>query len=142
MKLTDRQKQFIEVYRKYAGNVNLICKELGMTPAGVQSYLQTDKVKEELNKSIQIAREKIERATPYLIDKAIELVNSENVSDKVKSQIINSLLEKGGIITQKNSTVSININTEISDRARKLFADSLPTLTVETPVTMRVSDNS
>ena len=99
MKLTDRQKVFIEVYRKYAGNVNLICKELGMTPAGVQSYLQTDKVKEELNKSIQIAREKIESATPYLIDKAIEMVNSDKVSDKVKSQIINSLLEKGGIVT-------------------------------------------
>lgn len=35
---------------------------------------------------------------PYLIDKAISMVNDENVSDKTKSTLISSLLDRGGLV--------------------------------------------
>ena len=141
LKLTDKQKNFIKVYRKYAGNLDLVCKELSISTAGAQKYLSQDKVKEELNKSIQITRQKIDVALPYLIDVAINMINSENVSEKVKSQLVNSLLDRGGIVQPKSPSLSININTEISERARKIFSESLPTLTDASPVTISVSDN-
>ena len=140
--LTEGQKNFIEVYRKHAGNIDKVCKELGITSRSVERYLSEDKVKEQLNKSIEIARKKITDSLPFLVDKAINMINSEKTSEKVKAQLINSLMDKGGLITPKNPTVSININTEISDRARQLLASSLPTLTDGNPVIMRLSDNS
>lgn len=126
MKLTERQEKFIEVYRKHGGNINKVCEEMGITTAGVNQYLSQDKVKEQLNKSVQIAREKIEAALPAIIDKAINMINSEDVSDKVKSQLMNSLLDRGGLVSPKNPPISININTEISERARTLLAQTMP----------------
>lgn len=52
-----------------------------------------------------------------LLDKAVELIQSDKTSEKVKSTLILGLMDRAGII-QKAPTVSININTEISDRAR------------------------
>ncbi len=123
--LTERQSEFIKVYRKYAGDIQKVSTELNISPVMINKYLQNDKVKEQLNKSIQIARESIEVATPYLINKAMEMINSDEVSEKVKAQLLNSLLDRSGLVTPKQPTVSININTEISDRARTLLAQSM-----------------
>lgn len=54
------------------------------------------------------------------------MINSDEVSDKVKSQLMNSLLDRGGLVSPKNPPISININTEISERARTLLAQTLP----------------
>lgn len=123
--LTDKQCEFIKVYRKHGGNIQKVCNELNITTAGVNKYLQNEKVKEQLSRSIQIARESIEVATPYLINKAMEMINSDEVSEKVKAQLLNSLLDRSGLVTPKQPSVSININTEISDRARTLLAQTL-----------------
>lgn len=123
--LTERQSEFIKVYRKHGGNLQKVCSELNITSAGVQKYLQNAIVKEQLNRSIEIARQSIEVSTPYLIDKAMEMINSDEVSEKVKAQLLNSLLDRSGLVTPKQPTVSININTEISDRARTLLAQSM-----------------
>ena len=123
--LTERQSEFVRVYRKYGGNLQKVCSDLNITPKGVDKYLQNQQVKEQLNRSIEIARQSIEVATPYLIDKAMEMINSDEVGDKVKSQLLNSLLDRSGLVTPKQPTVSININTEISDRARTLLAQSM-----------------
>ena len=63
---------------------------------------------------------------PAIIDKAINMINSDEVSDKVKSQLMNSLLDRGGLVSPKNPPINININTEISERARTLLAQTLP----------------
>ncbi len=123
--LTDRQSEFINVYRKYGGNIQKVSMELNISPVVISKMLQNEKVKEQLNRSIQIAREKIETATPYLVDKAIDMINSDRINDKVKAQLLNSLLDRGGINAPKQPSVSININTEISDRARTLLAQSM-----------------
>lgn len=83
--LTEGQKRFLEVYRKHGGNIDKTCKELDITARSVERYLSEDKVKEQLNKSIQIAREKIQAAMPSLIDKALSMINSEKTSEKVKA---------------------------------------------------------
>lgn len=64
---------------------------------------------------------------PYLIDKAISMVNDENVSDRTKSTLISSLLDRGGLVQPKTPAVQINLNTEISDRARQLLAQKVET---------------
>ena len=123
--LTEKQSEFIKVYRKYGGDIQKVCSELNITPKGVDRYLQNEMVKEQLSKSIELARQAIETATPYLVNKALEMVNDDKVGEKVKAQLLNSLLDRSGLVTPKQPTVSININTEISDRARTLLAQSM-----------------
>lgn len=65
-----------------------------------------------------------------LLDKAVELIQSDKTSEKVKSTLILGLMDRAGII-QKAPTVSININTEISDRARQILSQTLPASTGE-----------
>ena len=123
--LTEKQSEFVKVYRKYGGDIQKVSTDLNISPIGVEKYLQNENVKEQLNRSIEIARQSIEVATPYLINKAMEMINSDEVSEKVKAQLLNSLLDRSGLVTPKQPTVSININTEISDRARTLLAQSM-----------------
>ena len=123
--LTERQSEFIKVYRKFGGDIQKVSTELNISPKGVEKYLQNQQVKEQLNRSIEIARQSIEVATPYLINKAMEMINSNEVGEKVKAQLLNSLLDRSGLVTPKQPIVSININTEISDRARTLLAQSM-----------------
>ena len=123
--LTEKQNEFIQVYRKNCGDIHKTSMELQISPKMIEKYLQNETVKEQLNRSIQIAREKIETATPYLVDLAMEMIQSENVGDKIRAQLLNSLLDRGGVNAPKEPSVSININTEISDRARTLLAQSM-----------------
>lgn len=123
--LTEKQKIFIESYRKHAGNATNVCSELNIGIVSFNKYLRQPSVIEQLNKSLQISREKIQAAMPYLIDKAISMVNDENVSDRTKSTLISSLLDRGGLVQPKAPAVQINLNTEISDRARQLLAQKV-----------------
>ena len=123
--LTEKQSEFINVYRKYGGDIQKVSRELNISTVMITKYLQNEKVKEQLNRSIQLARQKIETATPYLVDVALKMISDESVSEKVKAQLLNSLLDRGGLNAPKQPSVSININTEISDRARSLLAQSL-----------------
>ena len=123
--LTEKQSEFVKIYRKHGGDIQKVCSELNITPKGVDRYLQNEMVKEQLSKSIELARQAIETATPYLVNKALEMVNDDKVGEKVKAQLLNSLLDRSGLVTPKQPTVSININTEISDRARTLLAQSM-----------------
>ena len=131
--LTEKQKNFIDCYRKHAGNPTNVCSELNIGIVSFNKYLRQPSVIEQLNKSLQISRDKINAALPYLIDKAISMVNDKNVSDKTKSTLISSLLDRGGLVQPKSPAVQINLNTEISDRARQLLAQTIekPNPTVE-----------
>lgn len=124
-KLTDRQIEFINCYRKNAGDIVKVSNEMCITPRQVERYLENQFVREQIERSVQLARDKIKMATPYLVDLAMEMVNDENTSDKIRTQLLSTLLDRGGINAPKEPYVSININTEISDRARALLANTL-----------------
>lgn len=102
-------------------------------------------MKEQLNKSLQIARDKITASIPYLVDVAIDLINEEKTSEKTKSYLIGQLLDRGGLVQPKQPAVQISINTEISDRARQLLAQSVQNINEEnvtqSPPTRTVDTN-
>lgn len=129
--LTEKQKEFILSYRRHAGNLQKVQKDLNIGIPAMYNYLNNEKVREQINKSIQECYEKIEAAAPLLIDKAIEMVYDKNVNDKVKTQLINTLLDRGGVVKIQQPQVQININTELSDRAREILANTINT-TAET----------
>lgn len=143
--LTEKQKNFIESYRKNAGNISKVCSELNISDRQFYTYLQMPSVKEQMNKSLQLARDKIQAAIPYLIDVAIDLINEEKTSEKTKSFLIGQLLDRGGLVQPKQPAVQINVNTEISDRARQLLAQSVLNINEEnvtpTPQTRMVDTN-
>ena len=80
-------------------------------------------MKERLSRSVQTAKEQLEAAAPHLVNLAMELVNNEEVSVKVRASLIDSLLDRAGVTAPKAPAVSISINTEISDRARQILAE-------------------
>ena len=129
--LTEIQKNFIDTYRRNAGNISKVCSELGISEREFYRKLQQPCVKEQLNKSLQIARDKITASIPYLVDVAIDLINEEKTSEKTKSYLIGQLLDRGGLVQPKQPAVQISINTEISDRARQLLAQSVQNINEE-----------
>jgi hypothetical protein len=95
--MTDTQTHFCEVYSKYAGDINKICVELNITPSRATRILEHPLVKERIARSVQIARERIEAATPHLVNLALEMVNSDEINPKIKAQLLDSLLDRGGV---------------------------------------------
>jgi len=55
------------------------------------------------------------------------MVYNEDTSEKVRATLINSLLDRAGIIPPKSNFLQINVNTEISDRAREILASTIDT---------------
>lgn len=86
--------------------------------------MSDDRIKEQLGKSLYLARQKIEQATPVLVDMALNMIMDENVGSGIKATLINSLLDRAGITTPKTA-IQVNINTEISDRARQILAQTV-----------------
>lgn len=112
-KLTETQERFCELYARHAGDINKICTALDITPSRATRILEHPLVKERISRSVQIARERIEAATPHLVNLALEMVNDENINPKIKAQLLDSLLDRGGVSAPKAPLVSISLNTEI-----------------------------
>lgn len=125
--LSDVQKNFIKLYRQTGGDIEKVAKGLYLSERQVYNIMNNKKVKEHLNKSIYETRQKLEAAAPALVEKALEMVYSDYTSDKVKTTLINSLLDRAGILAPQQNLVQININTEISDRAREILANTIDT---------------
>ena len=102
---------------------------MGLSANYCEKLLGMNTVKEQLLKSQQDTREKLSIATPFLLDKALQMINDSKTSEKVKSSLILGLLDRGGITIPKESPVTLNINTTISDRARQLLSESLTDVT-------------
>lgn len=57
------------------------------------------------------------------------MVNDETLNPKVRSSLIDSLLDRAGVEQPKTPPIQININTQIADRARAILAEKLNTPT-------------
>ena len=125
MVLTSNEKEFISNYRKHGGDIEKVCSIMGMSHSAANRLLNKKPVREELNRSLFLARQKIEQATPYLVDKCLEMINDSDINEKVKAQLLNSLLDRSGIVAPKNTNIQVNINTEIADRAREIMAQTI-----------------
>ena len=104
-KLSKRQKDFVRTYRKYAGDLIRTASDLGLSVNYCERLLGMSSVKEQLLKSQQDTREKLSLATPYLLDKALQMIDDSKTSEKVKSTLILGLLDRGGIVAPKEAPV-------------------------------------
>lgn len=125
--LTEKQLEFCRNYEKYGGNVYSLCRIKGYTIGSVNKMLENPRVSEYLSSTSEQARESISKALPYLVEKALSMIGDDKVGDNVKASLINSLLDRGGITAPKSPLINVNINTEISDRARQLLAEKIQT---------------
>ena len=100
-KLTETQERFCELYAKHAGNISKICLEMDITMPRACQYLEHPLVKERISRSVQIARERIEAATPHLVNLALEMVNDHDLNPKIRAQLLDSLLDRGGVSQPK-----------------------------------------
>lgn len=96
-KMTDNQVRFCELYAKHAGDIAKICMEMNITSSRATQILTNPLVKERLSRSVQIARERIEAATPHLVNLALEMVNDPDINPKIKASLLDSLLDRGGV---------------------------------------------
>jgi hypothetical protein len=135
--LTRAQQDFVVAYEKNAGNINRTCQELNITTGRAAAIMQNPLVKERLSRSVEVAKERLTTAAPHLVNLALELVNDDEVSVKVRATLLANLLDRAGVSAPKEPAVQININTQIADRARQLLAEKVgkgavqPTLVVE-----------
>ena len=124
--LSNRQRDFIRIYRKNAGDLIKTASEMGLSANYCEKLLGMNSVKEQLLRSQIETKEKLSLATPFLLEKALQMIDDTKTSEKVKSTLILGLLDRGGICAPKQPPVEISINTAISDRARQLLSESLP----------------
>jgi len=96
-KLTETQENFCELYARHAGDINKICISLHITPSRATQILEHPLVKERIARSVERARQKIEAATPHLVNLALEMVNDPDLNPKIKASLLDSLLDRAGV---------------------------------------------
>lgn len=96
-KLTENQRAFIIEYRKNGCNIEETAKALKTTARQCEAFLKSDLVKEQLLKGSAETAERIKAMTPWILDCAVHLLKTTK-SDKVRMHIIDSLLDRGGVI--------------------------------------------
>lgn len=121
--MTPRQMAFCECYERNAGDLRRVCQSLDITSARAAALMEVPAVKERLARSVDIARQRLEATAPHLVSLALELVNDDNVSVKVRASLLDSLLDRAGVCAPKTPAVSVTINTQIQDRAREILAE-------------------
>lgn len=87
IKLTKRERQFCELYAKYGGNRDLICKDMGIGFKAYDRYMLQGSVKEYLACSLQRARDTLVAALPSITEGLIRMYNSDDTDPKVKVSI-------------------------------------------------------
>lgn len=121
--LTAKQQRFVEEYTRQGGRIDRVARALNLTPRRVRQYIETPVVRNRLAENVDIARRRIESAAPHLVDLALDMVDDEDLSPKVRASLLDSLLDRAGVSQPKEPAVAITINTQISERARQILAE-------------------
>jgi hypothetical protein len=56
--------------------------------------------------------------------------------------IAREILDRAGLVADRNTNINVNINTSISDRARQLLSEKMTIETTAKPVAKRLPDVS
>ncbi len=123
--LTPREQVFLDEYWKAAGDLRKV-EKAGFPPSTIKQIMSVPVVRERLMRSVEVAKETLQNASPHLVNLALQLVNDESVSTKVRASLLDSLLDRAGVSQPKTTgSIQISINTEISDRARKILSERI-----------------
>lgn len=123
--LTKRESEFCRLYSRYAGNINMVCKDMNITVGSARNMLCKPAVKEHLQMALQRSREMIVTGAPEIVKELYRLLYDDRTPVKVKVQIATSLLDRAGLNTPTSQPVQVNINTELVDRARLVLAEKV-----------------
>lgn len=128
--LTAREYKFCKCYEKNFGDLDRTMADMGISIATARRILAQDNVNEYLATSIGRGRERLERAAPAIIDGLLKMFEDVNINSNVRATIGTALLDRAGLNKPTEPCVSININTEIADRARKLLNERISVVEV------------
>jgi len=87
IKLTKKERQFVDNYAKYGGNYTMICNAMSIKARGYEHYMRLPQVKEYLSCSMERAKESLIAAVPHVTDGLIKMYNCDNTDDKIKVMI-------------------------------------------------------
>ena len=143
IKLNKRQRQFVDNYEKYGGNYALVCEAMHIGERQYYQYMQQNAIKEYLACSMQRCKDSIIASLPHIQKSLLEMYNSEQTDDKIKVQIAKEFFDRAGLIYDRNVNINMNINTQITERAKQLLLEKQTAIeTTAKPVTMQVCDTS
>ena len=142
IKLNKKQRKFVDVYAKYGGNYALIMQELKIGIRQFENYMAQVEVKEYLSCAMERTRDSMISALPHIQQGLLEMYNSEQTDPKIKVMIAREILDRAGLVADRNTNINVNINTSISDRARQLLSEKMTIETTAKPVAKRLPDVS
>lgn len=122
--LTPREQEFCDNYSRYAGNLRKVSSAMHITMQVCSNYLDNDRVKEYLGCTLKRSRDALISALPSVIDNMIELIHSDDTPSSTKAQLTIALLDRAGLQPPKGQ-VNINVNTLISEQARRLLSERI-----------------
>lgn len=123
--MTKREKEFVATHQQCGGVQEDIAQMLNISVTTVLSYLNKPRVKAALDNNNARVREYLNASAMYQLRKLEELANDENTPAGIRAGIRQDLLDRAGFSQPKAPQVQVNINTEIADRARLIFAERL-----------------
>lgn len=130
-RLTARQLQFLEAYKKTGGNVPQTAQLMGVSVSLAYHLRANEKVKRELSLIVEKTRERIREGTEKYLNTLHELLDDKQTPSGVRASIAQDLLDRAGLLPPKTPTVQVNINTSINERARNIVAMRLEQDTIE-----------
>ena len=142
IKLTAKQRKFVNTYEEYGGNYALITNELKIGQRMFENYMQQVEVKEYLACAMERTKQSILAALPHIQQELLKMYNCETTDDKIKVMIAKEFMDRCGLLQDKNVNLNVNINTQIADRARQIMIERQSQNTIETtakPVAERLS---
>ena len=142
IRLNKKQRRFVNVYAKYGGNYALIMQELKIGLRQFENYMAQVEVKEYLSCAMERTRESMISALPHIQQGLLEMYNCDDTDPKIKVMIAREILDRAGLVADRNTNINVNINTSISDRARQLFSEKMTIETTAKPVATQVCDVS
>lgn len=145
IRLNKKQKKFCDVYAKYGGNYTLVMQELNIGQRQFEKYMQQVEVKEYLACALERVRKGMVDALPHIQAELLRMYNSDTTEEKLKVEIAKQFMDRAGLFADKSVNLNVNINTQISDRARQIMVEKQHCETIETtaePVIMRLPDVS
>lgn len=145
IKLNKKQQKFCDVYAKYGGNYTLVMQELNIGRRMFDKYMSQVEVKEYLDCAIERVKKGMVDALPHIQAELLRMYNSDTTDEKLKVEIAKQFMDRAGLFADKSVNLNVNINTQLSMRARQLMVEKQHCETIETtakPVVVRLPDVS
>ena len=129
--ISQAQEKFVKVFSANNGNIAKTCQELGIVDSLAYRYLNNIEVKKQIAQNLEYCKRALEASAPQVIQGLMEMFMDKSTPPQVRAAIGNGLLDRAGLEKPQNNQITVNINTEISDRARQILAERVGEVPVD-----------